>query len=925
MIKRKLIPTPILIFSMALSATICITVAPAIAENLNWFDNYYPYRVEINLDGEYEGKAALNVSANELIKSLADAVPDVVNLDSFNFEKALLVDPASNKVVGGFKIVPESKNLIQHGDFDPLIDMPSSSWKRFNPAQMKIKPIEYAGRKLNALWVTNDTIKNAWVSQPLNLEVRQFYLLRYLVYEDMVNGTMGVAVYNPRKWYFSFHPCSYEKVLQPEKQWTPSLLLYLAPVPEVEVRISAGFIGTGAVTDISLQKVSWKLLVDLSRKTNKLHLYYVPRAGHRFTVPTDKLIADAEAFGNIAEVKSIAPRVQHLNPDGVLVKGDAVEAWTVPSDYPLKVKFLASTKPPESRSETVANINLYRGGAATLLIAVNAGTPLIKFLSAECNAPLDLKFEQVAGIPVYYGSFYDMEHVGEFVETRMDALMPLNDPGIPANENGIHLLAATFSCDESMKSGLYKSSVRLKVQTQVPEIDEIEIPVEMRVLPVVVRAVDHFGTNFGGNHIVRKYKSYGGSLWKESTPPIEYHGFSAPYDKEDIYNLFRTYYNRMIDFCVMPAGLPHSNPFTYTVNDRGDSLAPELTDWDFTNLDKDIDEFIFGRRGRWFIIHGTNGQLMYMLRLIDRITYSYEEAPDSRTRWKKLPEEEYFKLVADYFDAIAKHLHERGCLDKVIYHIDESDPSTYPLMHKYAKALDGREYASKLMLEHTTYKPATWTMRLPNGNLILDEVLDIPAAQNNDLFSYLEPEYHSRMNLPGKIHWVYYTETDHLDLLNAGLSTIVTPLKLRNFGVQGWLCWGSFMWSFPFKKSDTDGPEFPSGQVLNPWLNPFYGHGPGVLNFFYPPDPHGPLDKPTFQTVPSYRLALMRDGIQLHGLLEVLSRGIDDSGRKLKVNKKKLAEAEAELSRLWADNPVQWYLSYGSYRKAKELLYEAVE
>ena len=216
-------------------------------------------------------------------------------------------------------------------------------------------------------------------------------------------------------------------------------------------------------------------------------------------------------------------------------------------------------------------------------------------------------------------------------------------------------------------------------------------------------------------------------------------------------------------------------------------------------------------------------------------------------------------------------------------------------------------------------------MRLPNGNLILDEVMDIPAPDNDDHFNFFEPEYNARMKIPGKLQWVYYVETDHFDLLNAGLSTVITPLKLRNFGGSGWLCWGSFIWSFPYFKTDTVGPEHVSGQVVNPWLNPFYHHGPGMLSFFYPPDPRGPTDEPTDKIVPSYRLALMRDGIQLHGLLEVLSRGVDDSGKKIKVNKQKLAEAEAELSRLWADNTVQWYISYGSYRRAMELLYQSVE
>ena len=77
--------------------------------------------------------------------------------------------------------------------------------------------------------------------------------------------------------------------------------------------------------------------------------------------------------------------------------------------------------------------------------------------------------------------------------------------------------------------------------------------------------------------------------------------------------------------------------------------------------------------------------------------------------------------------------------------------------------------------------------------------------------------------------------------------------------------------------------------------------------------------------MPSYRLALMRDGIEDFALLDVLHSGKDDSGKKLNVNRQKLAEAEKVLQRMWAQNPVQWYISYSSYRNARKLLFEAID
>jgi hypothetical protein len=106
-------------------------------------------------------------------------------------------------------------------------------------------------------------------------------------------------------------------------------------------------------------------------------------------------------------------------------------------------------------------------------------------------------------------------------------------------------------------------------------------------------------------------------------------------------------------------------------------------------------------------------------------------------------------------------------------------------------------------------------------------------------------------------------------------------------------------------------------------MNPFYHHGPGALSFFYPPDPRGLSAVPNDTIIPSYRLSLMRDGIQTRALLEVLNRGVDDAGNPISVHEKSLRAAREAMSSLWQINPVQWHLSYGNFRKANELLLQS--
>ena len=60
----------------------------------------------------------------------------------------------------------------------------------------------------------------------------------------------------------------------------------------------------------------------------------------------------------------------------------------------------------------------------------------------------------------------------------------------------------------------------------------------------------------------------------------------------------------------------------------------------------------------------------------------------------------------------------------------------------------------------------------------------------------------------------------------------------------------------------------------------------------------------------------MRDGIQDLALMEVLEAGRDDSGNELQVDREIVRQSRTQFDRLWADNPVQWYISCETYVSA---------
>ena len=900
---------------------ICV---PGMAETADWYDDYYPYRIAIRLDKPYSGSVVIDLNVRKLLAGLQLSNIDVNDTYTFAFEKAVLVDPATNTQVGSFKLVPQGQELVVDGVFNRSMNMAASAWRGYRPGESEMVSITDGGDSFTCLIVSQSKLTNTRLIQNIKVTPGGFYLLSYRLYHDMKNGSMGVNLYNPGKRRFAYLPGSYVKYLMPERQWTKCWKLLLPDIPEPQLQITTAFEGKAGVADISLRKVAWKLIADLPEQQSNLLLYCIDRAGHKLTSPDANHVLDDLDGLQLATAVGFQPQLHDINPDGVRVTGKYFTAWTVPSVFPLKQETILQSMPA---GEGTYKLTMCRGEQKTLLIAVNTGTPLAKFYPIPTSTlPVSTRYERVANVPVYDGPFYDGVQEGKLVENRYDALMWLNDTLTPPSKNGVHLIAVTVTADSWSWAGSYQDFIILTVQTQTPDFETLKLPVEVTVLPMSLKPMHHFGTSFGGNHTKRRYVKTSRSLWKDSTTPAEFHGLDND-DNESVEKLQKKYYHRMLRYNLMPAMLASHTLISYELKKQGIRKPPKFINWDFSDFDSYLEEFVIQYDVPYFWIYGTNGHVMPFFRTLDGVNYTCAD-PEQRKNMKnrvQLSEEEFFELVGEYFNAIGKHLNEKGLLDRAFFHIDESDPRTYEFIYRYKQALKNYQYASRIKMNHTLYKTAGYTWRLPNGELVLDSVVDMPQPDNDEYINLLEPEYNSRMRSKDKLQWVYYVESDHFNLLNAGLSTTITPMKLRHFGASGWLNWASFIWSFPYGKTNTVGPKFVSGQVVNPWLNPFYHHGPGVLSFFYPPDPRGVSAQPTDKMIPSYRLTLMRDGIQMRALMDVLTKGQDDAGKKLVVNKDKLQQAENELKRLWADNPVQWYISYSAYRKAGKLLYQAME
>ncbi len=891
-----------------------------------WPDPLSMYRAEIKLGKQVSGEVEIALPIESILAAARAMSPELVEARDFAFEKVILVDPGSGKIVGRFELAVDQKDLLINGDLQLGEDGMLPGWSGFDPPSMEQSSAMVGETQRSVLFIKKAVFTNSRLSQVVRLKAGSWYLFQHWQWRDGSDSPIIVQAIDPEKRLFRRDFSSFVPAYLPPGEWVFNEELLLPRKNLIDVEISTAYVGRQGTSALSLQSVRWVLKADLPTPTDTLEMYWVGRAGHILTTPgsvgrVSKSLPTVAAEISGAESR-FADSVKNLGSD------DRFQLWTLPSDYPLRESFLAKLCPPATEaSEPGLRMKTFRGGWVSVPVVVKSGSPLLQVRKAEGSAPFPIKVEKLGLIPVYDGPV----GVGKWIQNRFDALMPVADRQFTPAREGQHVLVVTCHVPESSQPGKYHGSLELELGHQTGDVRKFSLPLEIEVADIILRPQRDFFTIFGNEQWMSQMST---DLVTPSVGASEFHGLTAanrmenPDDPTDadprrsrIGRTSRAYSHAMLDNWLSPQSPALFAPYSYSVEERGPGQAPRLVDFNFESYDEAIREFVIERDMPWVSIHNTNGHLMDSFRLKNGVTYTLRDVPETETT-KPLSEDEYFRLVGDYMEAMALHFKELGILDRALLVIDESAASTYPIMLKYRRALQGRPHAKEIRFLHTGYSTAPYTQRTEDGKRIMEKVVDFPAMLNDDHFDFLAPDIDWKPEREGGQMWAYYVETDHWNLFNAGLSTVLAPQKLTYFGVSGWYCWGSYVWSLPYARKgfEEDGVRFTSGPVVNPWLNPFYHHGPGVISFFYPPDPKGVPDAPTEKVIPSYRLYLMRDGLQNVAWQKVLDRGVDDGGQELTVDREAYDGAVQKLNLLWTTNPVQWYLGYAAYDSAMELM-----
>lgn len=244
----------------------------------------------------------------------------------------------------------------------------------------------------------------------------------------------------------------------------------------------------------------------------------------------------------------------------------------------------------------------------------------------------------------------------------------------------------------------------------------------------------------------------------------------------------------------------------------------------------------------------------------------------------------YQTLFTQYWSQIQEHLREKGWLrDGYLYWFDEPEPAHYPFVRKGIEALKKVAPDISVVL---TEQPEPALYGVPDVWCTLSDAFSEKIADER--------------RTAGDRFWWYLCTAPKAPYATLFIDHPGTELRVwlwqtwqRN--IEGILIWQTLLWGSPSAYPDPAHPQNPyedpmswqQGRALNqPGRRVPYGNGDG--RFLYPPlaaadgNPAGPvLEGP----IESFRIEMLRDGIEDYEYLAILKRLIDEKRPSLSLKR----------------------------------------
>lgn len=229
--------------------------------------------------------------------------------------------------------------------------------------------------------------------------------------------------------------------------------------------------------------------------------------------------------------------------------------------------------------------------------------------------------------------------------------------------------------------------------------------------------------------------------------------------------------------------------------------------------------------------------------------------------------DEYNRLMRRYLGQIQDALEEGGILGKeYIYWFDEPGENDYDFVRETNSMI--KRYAPKI----TTFL----TENLPGHDV--SDVTDISCS----IWNNIDHEKAKRINERGNEYWTYLCTGPKSPWITLFIDHDAINMRMWSWGSYVHGMSGLLIWQTDYWNSVEASPE---GTLQNPWEQPMsyvtsygwiqgkqspWGNGDGRL--FYPENRHVGVDKTPYlgELVPSFRVELLRDGIEDYEYLKTL-------------------------------------------------------
>ena len=895
--------------------TICLIAVTAGAQsawydNAQWYDQFYQYRIPIEVSPSSAGLQILDISSDTITDAVNQLEEIKYSAKYFDHNQVIIVEyDASGGIVdrldtGGFFLSADSSpELVYNGSFELVTGSLPTGWATNAPADFSVVSGQ-ARDGGNCVRIRSDQVTlHSLYQTPLSMDGGSFYLLSYWskatqnTYNPSVQFTTTQSTSGPAR------EMSYMPVLN-SKYWAQyEGLIYEENAIDLIVVIYRSITGEAFIDDVSVKKARIDLVLDVATPGPKKYmLYYQPsEAGKRF-VP-EKRIPAAPALVTGPSYVGAAQRLDSITKYSVASNSD-YDIWFAETTR----KITPNLQAPAS-SKPVIQISCARNERQSFQLVLDAKNDLT--ISDVSLSGLSTGTDTVTAAANYLKiiDYVDMSSQStdahSYIPRLPDMMVPFSAQTLDTGSDNL-VLWFTVIVDSGTAPGTYAGAISVSGSTGSGPFTEL-IPVELKVhkfaLPTLAPfQVAHGGATFAG--------SFGGG-----TNIYAFHGVTTDAD-EDI--LVRKYFDVMCENKVFPYSGTYEHGYThlwnpppqgYNIDGPGNFFY--LYDWDFADWNAELAYYAQKNWQNSLRIGHTNGTVINRFNLPGLTV----EWGNPGTVYTEITMLQFDNLILDYYREVAIQLILNGWIDYAFIEVDESPPTTYPKIKHFCDVLAGDLFTSQIKIELDIDKAAAYTWKeFPDTEteISFKDRLDVWVPANNERNNYYEEYFFTEHNMdPRQVeNWRYYTQSACLNIDSRGMNNRAIPV--RNFFQHstGYLYWASFIY------------DDPTRGIQNPRIDPYSPWGNGAVSYFYPPSDTLPA-APDFTVTPSVRLEIMREGIDDYEYLLLLDQW-SDTAAATGVDTSTAVYLRGQMQRMFP-HPARWSVNDEYYLLLREQIADEID